>query len=68
MPKQDRILRDGEVEAKTGLSRTTRWRRERDGTFPKRRQIGPNAVGWLESDIDSWLADLPEVDGKRGAA
>ena len=23
--------------------------------FPKRVQIGPNRIGWVESEIDEWL-------------
>ena len=52
---QDRFIRDPECEKLSGLSRTTRWRLERDGKFPKRRQISPNGVGWLLSEIQSWL-------------
>jgi prophage regulatory protein len=50
-----KILRKSEVCARTGLSDTTLWRRERDGTFPKRAQLGPQAVGWFEDEIDEWL-------------
>lgn len=51
----DRFLREPEVRRVSGLSRTTRWRLERAGVFPKRRQISPNAVAWLESEIQAWL-------------
>ena len=51
----DRFIRDPECEKMSGLSRTTRWRLEREGKFPKRRQISPNGVGWLLSEIQSWL-------------
>ena len=40
----------------TGLSRTTWWRLERKGLAPKRRQISPNGVGWLQSEIVAWIA------------
>ena len=52
----DVILSDPEVEAATNLSRTTRWRLERRGEFPKRRQLSPNRVGWFRSEIMAWLA------------
>ena len=52
----DRFLREREVQGITGLSRTTRWRLEREGKFPARRQISDNAVGWLESEISDWIA------------
>ena len=50
-----RLLRFQEVRHRTGLSRATIWRLERDGGFPKRRQISKNAVGWLEQEIDEFV-------------
>ena len=50
-----RMLRNREVTARTGLSRTTLWRLERDGDFPPRRQLSPNAVGWPESEVRAWI-------------
>jgi len=26
------------------------------GTFPKQVQLGPKAVGWIEAEIDAWIA------------
>ncbi len=51
----DRVIREPECEKITGLSRTTRWRLERDGLFPKRRQISANTIGWLQSELAEWL-------------
>ena len=51
----DRIIREPECHRITGLSRSTRWRLERAGLFPKRRRISPNAVGHLESEILKWI-------------
>ena len=31
-------------------------RLEKAGTFPKRVHLGPNRVGWVEAEIDRWLA------------
>ena len=56
-PQDDRFLREAEVRHITGLSRTTRWRLERDGKFPRKRQISKNAVAWLASEIKSWMAE-----------
>ncbi len=52
----DRFIRERECRELTGLSRTTRWRLERRGNFPKRRNISPNGVAWLLSEILSWQA------------
>lgn len=50
-----KFLRDSQVSALTGLSKSTRWRLEKYGTFPKRRQLSAKAVGWLESEIEEWM-------------
>lgn len=54
-----RILRKEEVADRTGLSKTTIWRLERDGDFPPRRRLGSNSVGWVEAEIDEWLKNRP---------
>lgn len=50
------ILRSREVCRRTGLSRVTLWRLERANSFPKRRQLSRNAVGWIAEEIDEWIA------------
>jgi prophage regulatory protein len=60
-PPMDRIIREAECHAITSLSRTSRWRMERAGQFPKRRQIGPGCVGWLASELAAWLASRREA-------
>jgi len=32
-------------------------RLEKAGTFPKRVQIGPNRVGWVEDEVLDWLQE-----------
>ncbi len=55
------ILRRKQVEARTGLSRTTIYDRinpkspRYDSTFPKPISLGPGAVGWVESELNSWI-------------
>lgn len=51
-----RILRLPEVITRVGLKRASIYLRVADGTFPKQIAIGPRAVGWLESEIDAWIA------------
>ena len=58
---KDRFLREPEVARVTGLSRTTRWRMERRGEFPRRRTISRNAVAWLASEIETWMDERAEV-------
>lgn len=54
---QDRMLRRPEVAKIVGLSPTTLWRMEKAGCFPARRQLSAGAVGWLESEVLSWIAE-----------
>ncbi len=55
------ILRVPAVIARTGLSRTTIYRRVRAGTFPAPRDLGNGLIGWTDSVIDAWQRDLPRV-------
>jgi predicted DNA-binding transcriptional regulator AlpA len=56
MPKTpDRIIRAKEVQDLTGLSRTTLWRMENKGEFPRRVSLGGNLVGWRWSEISQWI-------------
>ena len=50
----DRILRLSTVLARTGLSRSTLYRKIEDGTFPPQVKIAVRCVGWHESAIIQW--------------
>jgi prophage regulatory protein len=54
----DRLLRFPQVRAMTGLSRTTVWRMEKNGNFPKSRAISSRMTVWLESEIQAWIGQL----------
>ena len=56
------FLRTKELVQRVGLSRPTIWRLEKDGLFPKRRQLGPKAVGWLEDEVEKWMASRAVVE------
>lgn len=53
------ILRLPQVEAAVGLKRERIRQLEVAGQFPTRFQITPNgrAVGWLESEVNQWIAE-----------
>lgn len=51
----DRILRLKTVLERTGLSRSTMYRKMQNGTFPKNVQISTRCAGWRESAINAWL-------------
>lgn len=55
------ILRAKEVTNRTGLSRVTIWRKVRAGQFPAPRELGEHSVGWIEAEVNEWLANLPAV-------
>ena len=68
-----RILRRKQVEARTGLSRSSIYARLRhnpkrpgdyDPSFPKPISVGAKAVGWIEAEIDAWLTAQVEKSRK----
>src|SRR5688500_16755351 len=50
-----RLLPFREVAQRVALSRSTIWRLERAGQFPKRRRLSVNKVAWWEPEIEEWL-------------
>jgi prophage regulatory protein len=50
-----RLLPFREVAHRVALSRSTIWRMERAGQFPKRRRVSVNKVAWWEPEIEEWL-------------
>jgi prophage regulatory protein len=57
MPQPERILRMRTVLERTGLSRSTLYRKMREGTFPNQVRISEYCCGWHESAINRWIAD-----------
>ncbi|MDR0810536.1 MAG: AlpA family phage regulatory protein [Gemmobacter sp.] len=57
MRQPDRIIRMDTVRDRTGLSRSTIYRKIAEGTFPAQLKISINGTGWRESDIDRWVAN-----------
>lgn len=51
-----RIIRLKAVKARCGLSRSTLYNRMAAGEFPCSVALGPRSVGWVESEIDAWIA------------
>jgi prophage regulatory protein len=52
---QTRILRNKEVQHRTGLSRSTLYLAIKNGTFPAPITLGAHSVGWLSCEIDKWI-------------
>ena len=51
----DRILRLKTVLERTGLSRSTMYRKMDNGTFPRNIKISTRCTGWRESAVVEWL-------------
>lgn len=48
-----------EVAKRTSLSRTTIWRRLKNGDFPDPLRLSEQCVRWREDDINAWVIGLP---------
>lgn len=69
------LLRPREVFRRVALSRTTVWRRVREGSFPQPVNLGPKRIAWREADVVAWIeaqepakslpASVPPPKGKR---
>jgi prophage regulatory protein len=55
-----KFIRFAVVRERTGLSRSTIWRLERRGDFPKHRRISANAVAWVEEEVQKWITSKIE--------
>jgi predicted DNA-binding transcriptional regulator AlpA len=51
-----RMLRIDQVLEVTGLSKTRVYVMQAQGNFPLRVQLSPRRVGWVEADVQAWLA------------
>lgn len=61
MPLQ--ILRLQQVCRMTGLCRSLVYQLEADNQFPKRVRLTERAVGWIEGEVQGWLAQ--RIAGSR---
>ncbi len=50
------VLRLPAVKARIGLSRSSIYAAIAAGKFPRPIQLGDRAIGWLEADIEAWVA------------
>ena len=51
-----RILRLREVCLQIGLGRSAVYAAIQEGRFPRPVQLGPRAVGWIEEEVNAWIA------------
>ena len=51
------VVRLPEVRRMTGLGRSTIYRLQADQQFPQSIKLSIRAVGWLEREVQEWLAE-----------
>lgn len=67
-PQQpDKLLRMSEVEELVGLRKSAIYDRVSRNLFPAPRSTYGNRVAWRSSDIQRWIAELPEVESRTAA-
>ena len=62
-----RFLRLPDVQARTGLSRSTIYVRLGEGRSPRAVSLGSRAVGWIEAEVDEWIRERIEASRCEGA-
>jgi prophage regulatory protein len=61
-----RMLSEAELLAMIPISRTTLFRLERAGKFPKSTYISPNRRIWFLDEVRAWQNAVNELDASRG--
>jgi prophage regulatory protein len=54
--QRNRLVRLPEVKDRTGLSRTSIYRKMDAGEFPVAIKLSKNAVAWRETELERWIA------------
>jgi prophage regulatory protein len=62
------ILRLPQVKIRVGLSRSSIYSAVSQGKFPQPIKLGIRSIGWLDSEIDTWLAGQIEQSRTAQAA
>lgn len=60
-----RIIDINEVMRRTGLARSTIYRRRKDRTFPQAVWTSIRRIGWLDVRIDRWILRRPAASTHR---
>ncbi|MEX2149079.1 MAG: AlpA family transcriptional regulator [Steroidobacteraceae bacterium] len=63
----DGAARLPELERWVGMSRSSIYRLEAAGEFPRRVRLGGRAVGWLRADVRAWLESRPTARADQAA-
>ncbi len=72
MREPDRIIRLKSVLSRTGLTRSTLYRKIAEGSFPAQIKISVNGAGWHEREIARWIEDpaswRPQLKGDEAGS
>jgi len=60
------ILRLNATLAKTGLSRSVLYSEISKGNFPKQISLSERSVGFLESEVDTWIDERVKASRPQG--
>ena len=61
------IYKIPKVSCLTGLSRSSIYRLEALGLFPRRVKLSASASGWRSNEIHAWIASRPSQLQRKGA-
>lgn len=50
-----KLLRYEDMKRIFGISRSSLYRWEKEGDFPKRVQMGANSIAWKQEDVMEWI-------------
>ena len=65
MNHKNSLLRLPDVMELTGLSRSSVYRLEAAGDFPKRVRLSERATAWREEELLEWVDSRPRADEQR---
>jgi prophage regulatory protein len=58
------IIKRAELRRRVPFTLVHIWRLEQTDDFPQRIQLGTNAVGWFEDEVDAWVASRIRGGGR----
>lgn len=62
----EKLLSLSDVIELTGLSKTSIWRAQKEGTFPASYSLSPGRVAWKASEIERWIEErVPRKQNKQ---
>ncbi len=65
-PRPRRMLSEKQVLEIVPVGRTTLYRMEKAGRFPRSTYISPNRRVWFEDEVANWQAAVDEFNPNRG--